>query len=575
MQRTLLKPKRIYHFAQSFIKQHKTNQRRGRSRQYDDALILTIASVQNLYNLSFRESLEFVEDIFPDIPCVSTFHYRVNQVSPDLVSAFATHLGLAIQQAWHEQGDSVSQMIIDGTGFSFNDSYPLAYLRGTEVRKVQSHVRAIALVATNGKERFVAGVIQGKPYEGEIPLAKQLVSRFSFRPNLPFLGDKGFDSIEFIEQLTKQQCLPCIKVRETHRHAVRHHARLDSKENEKQHGQKRTLIESLFGNAKQKLTSHIKTKHMQLAQTYALLRLALFNMYYLVKVEKCGLGWWVFEQSLFILDIFLFCAIIIIRAINETPAHLDRKEYQMTTLTPVNQQIKEAIFSIWFGDYVAEERGEEVTFTTIVGNFTVDRFTRDVNSEIGTVVGNVNLLPYADDGQHQINAVYGDANLDNAWDNDLDLGSVLGSTSIKDSNDGDLTANILVEGITMEDSENWGIEAGYAGESRFEDVENVNAVFIQGDGQWGLQDAEDTTLSFGYGPDSIAITGSSADNTLFTGDGVTHVFDFGGNTQASLGAGNDWFVAGGTGTTLVNGGTGADRLTVMSDATVIADNFEA
>lgn len=288
MQRTLLKPKQIYHFARTFIKQSQTQQKCGRPRQYDDALILTIASVQNLYSLSFREVLEFVEDIFPDIPCVSTFHYRVNHINPDLVSAFVTHLGLAIQETWHKQGDVVERMIIDGTGFSFNDSYPLEYLRGTEIRKVQSHVRAIALVATNGKERFVAGVIQGKPYEGEIPLAKQLVARFSFRPKLPFLGDKGFDSIEFIEQLTKQQCLPCIKVRETHRHAVRHQARLDAKENEKQHGQKRTLIESLFGNTKQKLTNHIKTKHMQLAQTYALLRLALFNMYYLVKVEKRG-----------------------------------------------------------------------------------------------------------------------------------------------------------------------------------------------------------------------------------------------------------------------------------------------
>ena len=90
--------------------------------------------------------------------------------------------------------------------------------------------------------------------------------------------------------------MPCIKVRETHRHAVRHHALLESKQNEEEYGQKRTLIESLFGNTKQKLTSHIKTKDMQLAQTYALLRLALFNMYYLVKLEK-QVGGWVFEWS--------------------------------------------------------------------------------------------------------------------------------------------------------------------------------------------------------------------------------------------------------------------------------------
>lgn len=295
MQRTLLKPRKIYHFAESFIKQQAAPQKRGRPRLYDDALILTIASVQNLYGLSFREALGFVEDVFGDIPCVSTFHYRVRRTHPDLIAEFVAFLGMEIQRVWYDNGRNVEKLIIDGTGFSFNDTYPLQYLRGTEVRKVQSHARAIALVATDGAERFVAGVIHGKPYEGEIPLAKALMAQFTFRPGIPLLGDKGFDSIALLDQLARQGCMPCIKMKETWRHAIRHQSRLRAKENEVEHGRKRTLIEGLFGNTKQKLTSHIKTGILRIAQSYALLRLALFNMYYLVKLEKRGLVWVIFR----------------------------------------------------------------------------------------------------------------------------------------------------------------------------------------------------------------------------------------------------------------------------------------
>jgi hypothetical protein len=48
---------------------------------------------------------------------------------------------------------------------------------------------------------------------------------------------------------------------------------------------KRTLIEGLFGNVKHKLSSHIKVFKIRIAKLFSLLRLALFNMSVLVRLE--------------------------------------------------------------------------------------------------------------------------------------------------------------------------------------------------------------------------------------------------------------------------------------------------
>jgi hypothetical protein len=89
MKRTTLCPKSIYQFARKFTKKMKRHKRgRGRPREYDEALILTIAAIQNLYDLSFREALEFVEAYCSRIPCLSTFHYRVQTLSTEHVSQY-------------------------------------------------------------------------------------------------------------------------------------------------------------------------------------------------------------------------------------------------------------------------------------------------------------------------------------------------------------------------------------------------------------------------------------------------------------------------------------------------------
>jgi hypothetical protein len=185
-------------------------------------------------------------------------------------------------------GKPLKYFIVDGTGFSFRDVYPLHYLRGTEVRKVQSHIRTLVLVASNGKRRFVIGALSGGPYASEVAMAKRLVSNFAFKRHLPLLGDKAFDATAFLELVKEQGCLPAVAIKETYRHAIRKPERALSAKREKRYGRKRTLIEGLFGNIKEKSTSHIRVFHQHIAEVYGLLRIALYDMCLLVTLKREG-----------------------------------------------------------------------------------------------------------------------------------------------------------------------------------------------------------------------------------------------------------------------------------------------
>jgi hypothetical protein len=132
MRRTSIKPKHIYELTQDYLSKKKIVVSRpygGRPRDYDDALILTIACIQNLHQFSFREALEFCEDIFPDLPSLSTYHYRLSKISPKIAQGLIVYLGKKIKSQ-KSLSNGVSFFITDGTGFSFHDLYPMKFHRG-------------------------------------------------------------------------------------------------------------------------------------------------------------------------------------------------------------------------------------------------------------------------------------------------------------------------------------------------------------------------------------------------------------------------------------------------------------
>ena len=188
----------------------------------------------------------------------------------------------------------------DASGLSFNDLYPMKFLRGQEVRKVESHtkVEVVTAILSKKKKRFILTVNASKPYSSEIKMLLPLLERMNIRARY-FLGDRGYDSVKLMTKLQGIGISSVIQIREAFRFQAKNPLRILSRDlsNNKDLYKPRYLTESLFGNIKQKHTSHIFVKSLKMAEKYALLRLIAFNISFFFESLKSFL-------CLFILTLF-------------------------------------------------------------------------------------------------------------------------------------------------------------------------------------------------------------------------------------------------------------------------------
>jgi hypothetical protein len=174
--------------------------KRGRPRQYPDEIILTMLFLQTAWNLSFRDAEAFAKMIFgeEEIPDYSTYYYRLKTLPSLLVTDFIDFLSERPLKRYRNQ---IVYFIIDGTGFKYDDLYPLKILRGTQIKEVRSHVKAVILSShlANGK-RFVVSIALGKSYANELKLGEEILEWIGFNEEYrkvidgkPLIGDKGYD----------------------------------------------------------------------------------------------------------------------------------------------------------------------------------------------------------------------------------------------------------------------------------------------------------------------------------------------------------------------------------------------
>lgn len=292
MRRTAIKPKRLYQLAREYLAEKHVpppNLHGGRPRTYDDALILTIACIQNLNQYSFREALEYCEDFFPDLPALSSYYDRLAQFTSDIAQGFIEHIGKKIvleSESGKDESTKKSIFVVDGTGFSYHDSYPMQLFRGMEIRKIRTHVKIGALISLAGKRRFVVSAKAGPPYSGDTTLIEPLLKNLE-KGKGSVLGDKGFDSIKLMQIIKNKGYDPVIPVKQRRGSSIVDPLReLSNKLAQGVIYKKRTLVEGLFGNIKQKLSSHVRIFKLEMAKVFALLRFALLNVSVLISIEK-------------------------------------------------------------------------------------------------------------------------------------------------------------------------------------------------------------------------------------------------------------------------------------------------
>ena len=99
--------------------------------------MLTLWLYQTLWRASYQEVLEEARQCGFPTPALSTYHDRVRQWPLDLFQTLLTQVGRALAgqnpAAWRV-------LLVDGTGFGFQDRYALSWRRGETLRQVRAHV---------------------------------------------------------------------------------------------------------------------------------------------------------------------------------------------------------------------------------------------------------------------------------------------------------------------------------------------------------------------------------------------------------------------------------------------------
>jgi len=278
MRRSRLPLQKIYTLVQKYLKDSPPVRfrQRGRPQTYSDTWILTLWLYQTLWRASYRKVLDISRQTGFTTPALSTYHYRVCQLPLKLFQYLLVQIGkdLARQnsKAWRV-------LLVDGTGFGFQDRYALSWRRGETLRQVRAHVRLVILALVDERKRgFLLGAAVGPPYASEIHLLRDILEHMDSLPPLPVVGDRAYDAVELLELLIQLGAKPSLQMKGTWRYALRHPLRQESQKNWERWGRYRYRVEGFFGCMKLKIGSVFPLIKENIAMRRALAVAVLYNL---------------------------------------------------------------------------------------------------------------------------------------------------------------------------------------------------------------------------------------------------------------------------------------------------------
>jgi len=173
--------KKLLQLIEERLKQLPSKKRkRGRPKVYSDSFILLIYFIKVLRNYSFRDTVFYLEEILGEkIPSISTLHYRFSKLE---ILYFEELFEGMLEILRVGEMAEIELMVVDGTGFGYNDKRKLNWMRGKKIREVSSHVKVELVVGriVNGKD-VILGVAMGRAYSDERKLLEEMIRKVKAR----------------------------------------------------------------------------------------------------------------------------------------------------------------------------------------------------------------------------------------------------------------------------------------------------------------------------------------------------------------------------------------------------------
>ena len=274
---------KLLHILDQLIGNRKN--KRGRPPIYKESLIYFALAVKLLFKLSWRDLEYNLSFILKDqkIPDHTTLFYRANQIDRETLQKCIIYISIQIIA----KVGKIDKLIVDGTGFGYNDTYRLMWERGKRLKEVKSHIKTEVLAFVKGKTTVPIAVKVGEPYSDERKLFKEILKETSLDEGSYIIGDRlyGMDSQLAKLLLEEYKLTPVIPVKDGIRKRIRDPYMRKLKEiyeDNKEVYRERYKIEQLIGKIKNVYGDRDNTKSYNLACVFVLMRFLLYNIALLI-----------------------------------------------------------------------------------------------------------------------------------------------------------------------------------------------------------------------------------------------------------------------------------------------------
>jgi len=294
---TTLSIRTIYTLVQRFCQQHPLPPKRGRPPKYPEPLILTLLLIAVREHASYRRlRFALATELLPNqpLPALGTLVYRFHHLTDERLHQLLNWLAQQGIAAEPVQTDPPCAFV-DGTGVGYAATFFTRWLRGAQIRKQRSHVKAVALGYWQGGRVWVVGLSLGAPYADEGRLLRAWVGRYGrggLSAGTLLVGDRLYGyRAGLLQCLEGAGWLPVARVEAGVRQQVRSSVRLRVRARAELHRwalRERYRIEQVFGSVKSAYGSVWRSRSWLGARVWVWGLFVLWNMVGLVQVLGGG-----------------------------------------------------------------------------------------------------------------------------------------------------------------------------------------------------------------------------------------------------------------------------------------------